>query len=204
MRGYRSLFADAFEGNGGFKLQQIKFALVTGALCASGAAAAQNLSFALDADVAQICGAFNGQTNAVDVDFGALADTPVDAQIERRAGSVTYRCNNFDGFTRTIASQNGGFMTLNGEPTSDDARRIPFTMQHTGGDGFPPRQITTPLVTSHRNGRGSNGFLRGTTGGNLHFRAWGVQTPAIGGAPAGTRVFAGTYRDTLTITVTAN
>jgi spore coat protein U-like protein len=185
-------------------VKHVQAALIIGAFGVAGSAAAQNVTHAIEADVVQICGAFNGQTGAVDIDFGALADTPVDAQIERRAGSVIYRCKNFEGFTRTIASQNGGFMTLNGEPTSDDARRIPFTMQHTGGDGFPPRQITAPLVTSHRNGVGSNGFLRGTTGGNLHFRAWGVQTPAIGGAPAGTRVFAGTYRDTLTITVTAN
>jgi spore coat protein U-like protein len=181
----------------------IQLALITGALGAAGSASAQNVSFALGGDVSQTCGAFNGQTNAVDVDFGALANTPVGEQVTQRAGSVTYRCNNRDGFTRTIASQNGGFMTLNGDATTDEARRIAFFMQHTGPHGFRSLQLTSPLITTHRDGVGSTGFLRGNNG-NVLFRASGVQTPTVGGAPAGTQVFAGTYRDTVTITVTAN
>ncbi|MGY6636293.1 MAG: spore coat protein U domain-containing protein [Erythrobacter sp.] len=184
-------------------MKHFQLAIIAGTLAASTSALGQNLNYSLEADVAQACGAFNGQASAIDVDFGALANTRADAQTERRAGSITYRCNNRNGFTRVIASQNGGFMTLNGDATTDRAQRIAFTMQHTGPHGFRPQQLTTPLVTSHRDARGAGDFLRGSDGMVL-FRASGVQIPAQGGAPASTSVFAGTYRDTVTITVTAN
>jgi spore coat protein U-like protein len=177
--------------------------ILTWSASAVASASAQNLTLGLEADVMQMCGAFNGQTSAVEVDFGALANTPIDRQLLRRAGSITYRCNNRNGFTRSIASQNGGYMTLNGEATNDAARRIPFTMSQSGANGFAQRQLTTPMVTSHRDGVTSARLLRGS-GGNVSFRASGVRTPTAGGAPAGTRVFAGTYRDTVTITITAN
>lgn len=177
--------------------------VVAGVLCAPGAAVAQNLAYALDAQVQQVCGAYNTEGQTVAVDFGALAATPPDAFVWRAAGDITYRCNVLDGFTRTVTSQNGGWMTLGGQPTTDAARRVLFTMQHWGADGFNYTQLTAPRVSTHRDTGSSRRFLDGEDA-RVWFRAYGVQGTASGGAPAGTRVFAGEYRDTVTLTITAN
>jgi hypothetical protein len=76
-------------------------------------------------------------------------------------------------------------------------------MQHWGAEGFNYQQLTTPRVSSHRDTATNPQYLRGVDA-RVWFRAYGVQSPGLGGAPAGTRVFAGDYRDTVTITVTAN
>ncbi len=185
------------------KVRSILLIVAAGAAFAAAPAHAQSLSLRLEAGVRPICGAYNGRSGPVEVAFGALSQVAVTQQVSRPAGSVTYRCNNLAGFTRRVTSQNGGFMTLNGDPTTDTARRIPFTLQQTGTYGFSQRQLTNPVVTTHRPGSNRAAFLRGA-GGNLVFRAFGVRTAASGAAPAGTRVFAGEYRDTVTITITAN
>ena len=173
------------------------------ALSASGAAMAQNATYALNAQVQQVCGAYNAEGQTVAVDFGALANTPPDEFVWRAAGDITYRCNVLAGFTRTVASQNGGWMTLGGQPTTDAARRILFTMQHWGADGFNYTQLAAPRISTHRDIGGSRRFLLGENA-RVWFRAYGVAGTASGGAPAGTRVFAGDYRDTVTLTITAN
>jgi spore coat protein U-like protein len=173
------------------------------AMLGSGAASAQNLTYDLTAQVGQVCGVYNAEGQTIDVDFGALANTPADQFIWRSAGDVTYRCNIQAGFTRTLASQNGGFLTLGGNTTSDAARRIEFTMQHWGADGFNYQQLTTPRITTHRDTAGNPRYLQGENA-RVWFRAYGVRAPAAGGAPTGSRVFAGDYRDTVTITIMAN
>lgn len=185
------------------KVSLISLASAAAALVAAMPAGAQSLTFDLAAGVGQVCGAYNAEGQSVAVDFGALANTPPDQFIWRAAGDLTYRCNVLAGFTRTVASQNSGFLTLGGQPTSDPARRILFTMQHWGADGFNYAQLTAPRVTTHRDTGGSRRFLDGENA-RVWFRAYGVQGPLTGGAPAGTRVFAGDYRDTVTITITAN
>lgn len=184
-------------------MRPIPLTLAAGALSASGGALAQTSTYALDAQVGQVCGAYNDEGQTVAVDFGALANTPPDQFIWRAAGDLTYRCNVLAGFTRTIASQNGGFLTLGGQPTSENARRILFTMQHWGADGFNYTQLAAPRISTHRDLPGNARFLNGETA-RVWFRAYGVQGTAAGGAPAGTRVFAGDYRDTVTLTITAN
>jgi spore coat protein U-like protein len=184
-------------------MKSIRLALAAGALSASGAAMAQTSTFALSAQVQQACGAYQSEGTTIAVDFGALANTPPDQFIWRAAGEITYRCNVRDGFTRTVASQNGGFLTLGGQPTGDMARRILFTMQHWGADGFNYAQLTAPRISTHRDTAGNPRFLNGENA-RVWFRAYGVQGTATGGAPAGTRVFAGDYRDTVTLTITAN
>lgn len=181
----------------------IRLALAAGALSASGTAVAQTSTYALSAQVQQVCGAYNSEGATVAVDFGALANTPPDQFIWRAAGDIIYRCNVRDGFTRTVASQNGGFLTLGGQPTGETARRILFTMQHWGADGFNYAQLTAPRISTHRDTAGNPRFLNGENA-RVWFRAYGVQGTATGGAPAGTRVFAGDYRDTVTVTITAN
>lgn len=183
------------------KLIQLTFA--AGVVSASGAAMAQGSTYALNAQVGQACGAYNAEGDTVSLDFGALANTPPDQFVWRAAGDITYRCNVLAGFTRTVTSQNGGFLTLGGQPTTQNARRILFTMQHWGADGFNYTQLITPRVSTHRDTAGNPRFLRGEDA-RVWFRAYGVQGTASGGAPAGTRVFAGDYRDTVTLTITAN
>jgi spore coat protein U-like protein len=163
----------------------------------------QNSTYALNAQVQQICGAYNAEGQTVAVDFGALANTPPDQFVWRAAGDITYRCNVLAGFTRTITSQNGGFLTLGGQPAAEAARRILFTMQHWGADGFNYTQLTAPRVSTHRDTAGNPRFLNGEDA-RVWFRAYGVQGTASGGAPAGTQVFSGDYRDTVTLTITAN
>ncbi|MCU0948883.1 MAG: hypothetical protein MUF47_11635 [Porphyrobacter sp.] len=184
-------------------MKLIRLTLAAGIFSASSAAMAQSSTYALNAQVQQVCGAYNAEGQTVTVDFGALANTPPNEFVWRAAGDITYRCNVLAGFTRTITSQNSGFMTLGGQPTSEPARRILFTMQHWGADGFNYTQLTAPRVSTHRDTAGNPRFLIGENA-RVWFRAYGVQGTATGGAPTGTRVFAGDYRDTVTLTITAN
>ena len=184
-------------------MKPIRLILAAGAVSASGAAMAQNVNYALNAEVGQLCGAYNAEGQTVAVDFGSLANTLPNQFIQRSAGDITYRCNVLAGFTRTVTSQNGGFMTLGGASTTDNARRIRFTMRHAGANGFGYRQLTTPRVNSLRDSATNRRFLNGQNA-RIFFRAFGVRGPATSTGPVGTRVFAGNYRDTVTITITAN
>lgn len=184
-------------------MRLIRLIIAAGALCAPGVVMAQTATYALNAQVGPVCGAYNDAGQTVTIDFGALANTPPDQFVWRAAGDITYRCNVLAGFTRTVTSQNGGWLTLGGQTTSESARRILFTMQHWGADGFNYTQLTAPRVSTHRDTAGNRRFLNGENA-RVWFRAYGVQGTATGGAPAGTQVFAGEYRDTVTLTITAN
>lgn len=184
-------------------MRLIPLILAAGLLAAPGAAVAQTVSYNVNAQVRQICGAHNTEGQVVAVDFGALASTPPDQFVWRPAGDVTYRCNVLAGFTRTVTSQNGGWLTLGGQPTGDAARRILFTMQHWGADGFNYTQLTAPRVSALRDTANNPRFLDGETA-RVWFRAYGVRGPATAAGPSGSTVFAGNYRDTVTMTITAN
>ena len=163
---------------------------------------AQNLTYDINAQVGPVCGVYNSTGTVINVDFGSLADVASDATVNAAAGSATYRCNVLAGFTRTIASQNSGWLTLDGNPTTETSRRIRFTMAHGGGSGlgFAAQQLTAP---ANRSFTGNSTWLAGQTGG-VSFQASGVRgAPAANGVP-GTTVLAGNYRDTVTITLTAN
>lgn len=183
------------------------------ALAIAGAASAQtapaafgtNLTINLSGQVETRCNARlnagSGTTQAID--FGQLAQTLETAQVTPGGqGSVTYICNDPDGFTRTVTSASGGWLVLDGNNANatDQARRIRYTMQHGGGSGldFAERQLTAP-VTSQFNG--STAFLSGQTGG-LTLRANGVAYTNTDGNQV-TRVFAGNYTDVVTIAVAA-
>lgn len=163
---------------------------------------AQTVTYDVAAQVAPVCGVYSSTGTVIDVNFGSLANIATNATVSVGAGSATYRCNGRTGFTRTITSQNNGWLTLNGTPTTDANRRIRFNMQHGGGSGmgFVAQQLTAPLSRSFP---GNPTWLAGQTGG-ITFQAFGVRgAPAANGVP-GTTVLAGNYRDTVTITVTAN
>lgn len=163
---------------------------------------AQNLTYQMNAQVAPVCGVYSSSGTVIDVNFGSLATVASDATVNVGAGSATYRCNSVAGFTSTVASQNNGWLTLDGTTTTDNSRRIRFNMTHGGGSGlgFPARQLTAPFSRSFP---GNSSWLAGQTGG-VSFQAFGVRgAPAANGVP-GTIVLAGNYRDTVTITLTAN
>jgi len=55
------------------------------ALFVSAPALAQTLSYDLTAEVGQVCGVYNAEGQTIEVDFGALANTPADQFIGRAA-----------------------------------------------------------------------------------------------------------------------
>lgn len=164
--------------------------------------AAQTVTYDVTAQVTPACGVYSSTGSAIDVNFGSLADVASTATVSVAAGSATYRCNMRIGFTRTIASQNNGWLTLGGTATTDANRRIRFNMQHSGGSGltFPVRQLTEPFS---RNFPASPTWLNGQTGA-VTFHAFGVRAAPGSNGVAGTTVLAGNYRDTVTITITSN
>jgi spore coat protein U-like protein len=165
-------------------------------------ASAQTLTYNLNAQVAPSCGVYNSNGASIPVDFGQLANVAPSATVDVSGGEATYRCNSANGFTRTITSQNNGYLTLGGQSTTNNAQRIRFNMVHTGASGlaFAAQQLTTAMSTSFG---GSTAFLAGETG-NVTFQAFGVQGDVGSNGSPGTTVYAGTYTDTVTITVTAN
>ncbi|MFM7350405.1 MAG: hypothetical protein ACKO01_13135 [Erythrobacter sp.] len=177
--------------------------LVAGlAALAAAPLAAQNLTYNMNAQVAPVCGVYSSSGTVIDVNFGSLVSVDPTATVNAPAGSATYRCNSVAGFTRTIASQNNGWLTLNGVATTQDTRRIRFTLTHGGGSGlgFAARQLTTPVTGSFP---GNGTWLAGQTGG-ISFQASGVRGALAANGVPGTTVLSGNYRDTVTITLTAN
>lgn len=172
------------------------------AVLAAAPLGAQNVTYDMTAQVAPVCGVYSSSGAVIDVNFGSLADVATTTTVSVGAGSATYRCNVRTGFTRTIASQNNGWLTLEGNPTTDANRRIRFNMQHGGGSGmgFNAQQLTAPLSRSFP---GNPTWLVGQTGG-ITFQAFGVRAAPSSNGVSGTTVLAGNYRDTVTITLTAN
>lgn len=163
---------------------------------------AQTVNYQMTAQVAPICGVYSPTGSVIDVNFGSLANVDPAATVSVGAGSATYRCSIRSGFTRTITSQNNGWLTLGGNATTDVRRRIRFEMSHGGGNGlaFGMRQLTAPFS---RNFPSAPPWLAGQTG-TVTFRAFGVRAAPTGNGVPGTTVLAGNYRDTVTITITAN
>ena len=180
-----------------------KIALLAAGIAAVSAvpASAQTLTYNLNAEVAPTCGVYNAAGTTIPVNFGELSTVSTSSTVDVPAGEATYRCNNVNGFSREITSQNGGYMTLGGTATADNARRIAFNMAHTGGSGlgFGAQQLTSPVSGTFA---GSTAFLAGETG-EVSFQAFGVQGATGGNGSPGTTVYAGSYSDVVTITVTA-
>jgi len=111
------------------------------------------------------------------------------------AGSLTYRCNGANGFTRTIASDNAGNLNNVGGANRGS---IPYTVTHAGGSGLAiatPVSLATPVTTA----LGSSGaFVNGQTG-TLSLI---VAKPAS--ATLANPLFAGDYTDVIRVSITAN
>lgn len=184
-------------------MRLVPLILAVGLPAVPGTAVAQTVTLNVNAQVPQICGTYNTEGQVVPVDFGALADILPTQFVQRSAGDITYRCNVAAGFTRTVTSQNNGWLTLGGQATTSSTRRIRFTMQQQGADGFSYTQLTSPRVRTLVDAPRSRRYLNGQTA-VIGFRAYGVRGPATNAGPPSTTVFAGTYRDTVTLSITAN
>ncbi|MEM9781721.1 MAG: hypothetical protein AAF899_04515 [Pseudomonadota bacterium] len=168
-------------------------------------AAAQDLTYNLTAEVEPVCGAFSSAADAdgaQDKDFGVLSDIDTSTQVTATGGggSITYVCNAPGGFTRTISSQNNGFLFREGTVGGGEDQ-IAYTVQHGGGSGlsFAERQLTAPEVSIFS---GAPAFVEGQTG-SITFRTFGVRETTTNDAVA-TTVRAGTYTDVVTVAITAN
>ncbi len=124
-------------------------------------------------------------------------DVVVDVNLttEQSAGSLTYRCNGANGFTRTIASDNLGQLN-----NAAGANRgfIPYTVTHSGGSGIA---INTPvsLATNFSNTLASSAaFVNGQTGQLRLILA----KPAT--ATNANPLFAGDYTDVIRVSISAN
>lgn len=155
----------------------------------------------LQGEVAVICGAYDFQNSPVLIDFGTLSDVDVGSLTPEVVNGVTIVCNDPDGGTVNITSQNGGSMFLEG--TGGANREVGYVVRATGGSGLAFAQ--TPLTSDvNLPFNASGAFLNGQSM-TLRFAANGVaqDAPAGNDAPS-TTVFAGTYTDTVTVSVTAN
>lgn len=124
-------------------------------------------------------------------------DVVVDLNLttEQGAGSLTYRCNGANGFTRTIASDNSGQLN-----NASGASRgfVPYTITHGGGSGLAigtPVSLATPFTTTLAS---SAAFVNGQTGSLRLILA----KPAS--ATNANPLFAGDYTDVIRVSITAN
>lgn len=189
----------------------MKIKLFTATLLASATAMAANAqvnpltTINLDAEVAEVCAAYNttiGASGTISVDFGELSNTDASAKVAAPGFNITYICNVAAGFTRTISSQNEGFLFRSGT-NGGTGNQIPWTFQHGGGSGlnFAETQLTTAEVDSIG---GSPAVMNGQ-GGTATVRVSGVRIPSPANAALfTTNAFAGDYSDVVTIAVASN
>jgi spore coat protein U-like protein len=161
-------------------------ALATTTAFAAPAFAQSNVSINLQGSVPLSCTVV-ANPSIVNPELLDLNNTATDQQL----GSLTYQCNNAGGFTRNIKSANGG--TLNRDGGAAGENNIPYQARSGGGSG-----LSTALATLSTSGidtalAGSTSFVTGQTGSVF------VKV----GAPSGP-LFAGNYKDTITVTVTPN
>ncbi|MEQ8403893.1 MAG: spore coat protein U domain-containing protein [Oceanicaulis sp.] len=158
------------------------------------------LSYELNAEVGSVCGVYNASGSEIEVDFGELSETPTTTSVEQGAGSASYACNSPNGFSRSIASANGGYLFRAGTE-GGDSNQIAYQMRHGGGHGLA--MDWTQLTSAANADFNSGHFLNGQTG-SVAFRVNGVRsTNSNANGAAHTTVFAGQYSDVVTVTVTA-
>ena len=182
------------------------------ALAMSGAASAEfidanggtaDLTLELSGNVEEICG-ITAASNTLDVDFGELAGTSGEVRRDVAFGMV---CNAAGGITVGVTSANDGYLLRDGAALGDEGSQILYKVNLDPGSeafspsftpGTPPlalttdRQFTLPGSVSLREGR--------EVGAAIALN--GVQGPDFQGAPT-TTVYAGSYSDTITVSLTA-
>ncbi len=116
---------------------------------------------------------------------GEVAYVDLDKLAPQILGQFKYTCNAPDGFTRTISSQNSGYLT-------NSSGQIPYLLGSGGGSflSFPPVQLQAPVNTNVSFTPAiANGFPA-----NIIFK--------LDELPQG--VVAGDYSDTVHVSIAAN
>ncbi|TRO94369.1 hypothetical protein FKB34_10730 [Glycocaulis profundi] len=178
------------------------FAAAAAAAFTASAAFAQatdTLIVTVQADVDEYCTISSDSGQSLTVDRGTLNNLPEGqwTNTESQLGHpLTYRCNAAGGFTRTVSSQNGGYLHRDGS-TGGEGNEIRWEFRSGGGAGLnalPWVHLASDLQTTVPAGRASD-FLGNGQRYTSNYRVEGVQRGA------GTSVFAGDYSDVVTITV---
>lgn len=174
------------------------------ALCLPATLHAQQVTFALTAEVDPICEANTSRGDNIEINLGILSQTPVGTEVQGDEDvEISYICNDPDGFTRTLSSQNNGVLVRTGSD-GGTGNEIPYFVEAEGGNGlnFSRLQLNSPLTGTYA---GSNDFLNGVLG-TLTVTTFGVLEQNVGGINGADRttVFAGQYTDVITLSVTAN
>jgi spore coat protein U-like protein len=145
---------------------------------------AQPVNINLEGTVALSCNVI-ANPSIVNPEAIDLANTATDQSL----GSLTYQCNNAAGFTRTVSSLNGGLLKRAGGAAGENT--IAYEVGHGGGPiNFANTSLAQPKITNHG---GSTAFVQGQTG-SIRVRVGQASGP----------LFAGTYGDTITVTIAPN
>ena len=153
-------------------------ALMVGAANVQASGSEDETSITLEGEVSTSCEVINN--------IGDTADVDLSTDDQQTLGSLTYRCNAVDGFTREISSDNDGQMAHE----SENSFNLDYKVSHGGGSGLG--FSATSLESDHITGlAGSTAFANGQTG-TLRFYLDDEDEP-----------MAGDYDDTITVSVTA-
>lgn len=176
--------------------------LVAFAAILAAPASAQDVTMSLTGEVEAICGVFDDESSPVEIDFGMLSDVELGQQTPAITNSVTLICNDPDGGTLTIQSENGGKLWREGT-SGGEANEIGYTVSTAGSSGLAiqPTDLTSPVTTTFL---GSPDLINGQPM-SISFRANGVSRDApAGNGGRTTTVYAGAYNDIVRVSVTAN
>lgn len=119
----------------------------------------------------------------------------LDSTVSQPGGSLTYKCNSANGFTRKIESDNGGKLA---NVAGANRGFVPYTITHGGGSGLAigtPVALTAPVTT---NLASSAAFVNGQTG------SLGLLLAKPATATNDNPLYAGDYTDVIRVSITAN
>lgn len=111
-------------------------------------------------------------------DAGATLDL-VDGSSNVKVGTVTENCNNANGYTITLSSNNSGVMV----DSSDSKATAAYTVSYDTAEG---QSLTSPVTISHDG------------------QAFDVSHDVTVSTPGNSKLVAGSYGDTITISILAN
>lgn len=169
--------------------------VIVAALAGTAPLSAEPNMIELRAEVASLCSATTagGETlDATTVTF-EVEDGRIDAT--QREVAVVFACNDASGFTQTITSSNGGFLVREGSAGgANDRISYAVAANAPAGLGFAATQLLAPRARSI----GGSGELLAGVPALLSIRLTDSDAPGTSG------LFAGSYSDTLTVSITSN
>ncbi|MEW4449088.1 hypothetical protein [Qipengyuania sp. JC766] len=183
--------------------KRVAFGLIAAfAASLSGTAIAEEVSITLTGEVDAVCGISDADLSRTEINFGILSNIDAGQQSDEVTNTVSLICNDPDGGTVTISSENGGVLTRTGS-SGGSGNEIGYSVALTNGSAIsvPPSTLSTPVIHTFL---GSPDLISGQPV-SISFRANGVRvgSPAGNGAVS-TSVYAGIYSDVVRVSVTAN